>query len=128
LFGIPVGTKSAGLAAGTTVVIAGAPVGRRATVVKHPAVRIQRRDLRDIRFSPLNVPVERRNLSAREALVHRIRAEFYDMRGLSLTLPQAARLFGLPCEASARILAGCQEEGLLRLTANGRYVLRSYRF
>jgi DNA-binding IclR family transcriptional regulator len=60
----------------------------------------------------------------RKALVHRIRSEFGEMRGLSLTLAQAARLFGIPLEVCARILVGLADEGLLRSTTEGRYLLR----
>ena len=68
--------------------------------------------------------VERRNVSARTALLRRIRGEFDEMPGLLLTLPQASKLFGIPLEACSRILAQFAEEGLLSLTPNRRYMLR----
>ena len=64
---------------------------------------------------------ERRNLAARQRLLGRIRAEFYEMPGLSLTLPQAGRLFGLSHDACARILSGLAREGLLRRHDDGTY-------
>ena len=70
---------------------------------------------------------ERRNLTARATLLRRIRSEFEEMPGLSLTLGQAAKLFGIPPETCARILAQFAEEGLLCLTINRRYALRMQR-
>ena len=70
---------------------------------------------------------ERRNVTARTTLLRRIRSEFEEMPGLSLTLAQSARLFGIPPEACSRILAKFAEEGLLSLTINRRYILRIQR-
>ena len=70
------------------------------------------------------VQVERRNLAAREMILRRIRAEFEEMPGLSVTLQQATKLFGLSPDAGGRILRGLTEEGILYMTANGRYLLR----
>lgn len=72
-------------------------------------------------------PLERRNLVTRERLECRVRAEFLEMPGLCLTLPQARRLFGLPYEACARILGALAREGLLRLRDNGTYARRDVR-
>ena len=66
---------------------------------------------------------DRRNVAARQALVLRVRSEFAEMPGLSLTLLQATRLFGISREACARILVGLSDESALRVTADGRYVL-----
>jgi hypothetical protein len=66
-------------------------------------------------------PLERRNLSARDRLVCRIRAEFREMPGLSLTLPQARRLFGVSVDACDRILNRLAEEGLLRRRLDGTF-------
>jgi hypothetical protein len=70
------------------------------------------------------VQVERRNLAAREMLLRRIRAEFEQMPGLSVTLQQATKLFGLSLDAGGRILRGLTEEGIPYMTADGRYLLR----
>jgi hypothetical protein len=69
------------------------------------------------------VPVERRNIADREALLHRIRGEFEEMQGMSLTLGQAARLFGVSPEAGTRILQGMVQAQVLDMTADHRYVL-----
>ncbi|HSL21048.1 MAG TPA: hypothetical protein VK886_05895 [Vicinamibacterales bacterium] len=67
---------------------------------------------------------ERRNLVARERLVNRVRAEFREMPGVCLTLPQARRLFGLAEDACARILSTLVREGMLRCRPDGSYALR----
>lgn len=72
---------------------------------------------------PATLPVERRNVVAREDLVRRIRSEFEEMPGLSLTLVQASKLFGISLDAGGRILRRLTEEHLLRLKSCGHYVL-----
>jgi hypothetical protein len=54
-------------------------------------------------------------------LFHRIRAEFSQMPGLRLTLPQARRLFGIDLETSAAILDALVEAQFLKLTPAGAY-------
>jgi hypothetical protein len=54
-----------------------------------------------------------------EQLVERVRAEFLEMPGLRLTLPQAARLWGIDlpsCEAVVDVLVKCE---FLQRTATG---------
>jgi hypothetical protein len=68
--------------------------------------------------------IDRRNHAARVQVVLRIRAEFMEMPGLSPTLPQAARLFGLPQQACARIFAELAAEGVLCRTRRGLWVRR----
>jgi hypothetical protein len=72
---------------------------------------------------PETLPIERRNVAAREALVRRIHSEFEEMPGLSLTPVQASRLFGVSLEAGARILLRLTAERRLRLRSDGRYML-----
>jgi Crp-like helix-turn-helix protein len=87
-------------------------------------------DVLDIRLVPAvarlsETPLtERRNVAARTTLLCRIRSEFEEMPGLSLTLAQAAKLFGIPPETCSRILAQFAEEGLLCLTINRQYIVR----
>lgn len=71
--------------------------------------------------------MERRDVAARQALLGRIRREFEEMPGLSLTHLQASKLFGISHEMSARILLGLSNQGFLRLTADGHYLLASTR-
>lgn len=65
---------------------------------------------------------ERRDISARHGLVCRIHGEFAEMPGLSLTVNQAARLFGLPPDITTRILDRLAGAHLLRQT-NGQFAL-----
>jgi hypothetical protein len=71
------------------------------------------------------LPVERRDEATRRLLVRRIWGEFDELPGTSLTLGQAGRLFGIPTDVSARILAELVDCGMLRLGADGRYRRRS---
>jgi hypothetical protein len=76
-------------------------------------------------LSPLD-SADRRDAGARWALIHRIRNEFDEMPGTSLTLPQASRLFGVPVDICDRILASLVNDGRLRRTQDGRFRLRSF--
>jgi hypothetical protein len=68
-----------------------------------------------------DVPASRAMLT--EALLHRIRGEFREMPGLTLTLRQAARLWSLDpvtCDTALRILV---EERFLDQTRRGAFQL-----
>ena len=65
--------------------------------------------------------VERRDLVRRAAVMRRIAAEFREMPGLVLSIPQASRLLGLDEAACERILTTLVREGLLRRRAGGAY-------
>ena len=65
--------------------------------------------------------VERRDIVRRAAIIRRIAAEFREMPGLVLSVPQASRLLGLDEPACERILATLAREGLLRRRAGGAY-------
>lgn len=56
--------------------------------------------------------------NAEAALQERIRAEYREMPGMRLTLPQAARLFNLELTDCARVLEALVSIGALR--TNGR--------
>jgi len=75
----------------------------------------------DIAHLPAAPPGERRNVTARQALVWRIRGEFEEMPGLSVTLDQAARLFGLPRDIIARILERLTETRVLYRRRNEQF-------
>ena len=72
---------------------------------------------------PAAVPTERRDVAARHALLCRIHSEFEEMPGLSLTLGQAARLFGLPPSIASRILDRLTDARVLRQTGDGQFAL-----
>ena len=61
---------------------------------------------------------------ARDALLSRIQGEFHDMPGLSLTVPQAARLFALRADIASRILDRLKDERVLHQRSNGQFALR----
>ena len=57
----------------------------------------------------------------RSDVAQRIHAEYMEMPGLKLTLPQAARLFGVNTNESHRLLSELTESGFLRRDQNGAY-------
>jgi hypothetical protein len=59
-----------------------------------------------------------------EELVLRIRGEFEEMPGLSLTSVQAIKFFGISPDVCAGILSHLIEQGVLRLKNDGRYTRR----
>ena len=62
---------------------------------------------------------------ADQKLVERVRREFCDMRGLSLTMAQATRLFHLAHEECLEIFKQLLQEGFLVLCSDDRYRMRS---
>jgi len=60
----------------------------------------------------------------REEFVRRMRGQFEEMLGLSLTSVQAIKLFGISPDVCAGILSHLIEEGVLRLKSDGRYTCR----
>jgi hypothetical protein len=88
-----------------------------------------RSDSLDVARKPLTI----RSLDYKRAatpdppLVERVRGEFNEMPGFSPTLDQMARLFALPKEDCARIVAVLLDEGFLYQSSGGRYQLTSRR-
>jgi DNA-binding IclR family transcriptional regulator len=83
------------------------------------------RRLDGIRLRPaaVTVPLERRDDGT---LSLRICSEFQEMPGgTCLTIAQASRLFGVPSDVGIRVLRRLVDEGVLRVTPDGRYRLRS---
>lgn len=70
---------------------------------------------------------ERRNLASRTELLRRIEVEYHEMPGLSLTLPQAQRLFGLRSDICVRVLAALVDRSILRRDLNDAYVVNGLR-
>ena len=66
-------------------------------------------------------PTERRNIAARQHLVHRIIEEYDEMPGLHLTAAQAQRLFGLREDVCNRVLQALVGAAILRRDGNGSY-------
>ena len=57
--------------------------------------------------------------AAFHALVERVRSEFLEMPGLRLTLPQAARLWGLDLTSCEAVVDALVEREFLHRTASG---------
>jgi hypothetical protein len=79
-------------------------------------------------LTPLRMRSLRRPAAFRPAdqkLVERVRREFSDMRGLSLTLAQARRLFYLGDQECYEIFAQLLREGFLDLCADQRHRLKA---
>ena len=72
-----------------------------------------------------NLPAEPRARGDLGLLSHRIRSEFQEMPGTCLTLAQATRLFGIPLDVGLFVLRHLVDEGLLQVTVEERYRLRS---
>ena len=66
-------------------------------------------------------PIERRNLTSRQALLHRITTEYDEMRGLRLTAAQAQRLFGLREDICLRVFNALVDAAILRRDVNNGY-------
>jgi hypothetical protein len=74
------------------------------------------------RALPMSWPrFERRDITRRAAVVRRIAAEFREMPGLVLSIPQASRLLGLDEDACERVLETLEREGLLRRRPGGSF-------
>lgn len=58
-----------------------------------------------------------------ETLVMRVKTEYVEMPGLSLTLPQAQRLLGLDGVTCETLLRDLVASGFLVSTSNGRFRL-----
>lgn len=63
----------------------------------------------------------RRDPESRSRLRERVRSEFSEMPGLSLTVEQAGRLLSLETGVCGRILEELVHDGFLRQEADGSY-------
>ena len=69
--------------------------------------------------------VDRRSPRSRDLLLARVRGEFSEMPCLSLTAPQAMRLFGLRDDVCLRVLDSLVAEGILWKRDDDRFVSRA---
>ena len=60
--------------------------------------------------------------AAIRTLMERVQAEYAEMPGLSVTLPQAQRLWVIDQATCEEVLSGLISCGVLRKTAKGRFV------
>jgi len=56
------------------------------------------------------------------ALIDRVRGEFLEMPGLQLTMPQAARLWGLDIAACSMVVDALVKSAFLRWTPTGTII------
>ena len=73
----------------------------------------------------VNEPARRtkpRTTAALHELLRRIEGEYHEMPGLSVTAPQAERLFGLDSTTCSFVLMTLIQRGTLKQTASGTYV------
>ena len=61
-------------------------------------------------------------IATSQAILHRIRSEYFEMPDLCLTLSQAQRLWGLSREECERLLEQLVGYRFLRRTRNGAFV------
>ena len=83
---------------------------------------IEESDMSTARKSARNDDV--RAMPATPALLLRVEGEYREMPGLSLTLPQAARLWGLDHSTCELVLTKLIERRVLKRALNGIYVRR----
>jgi hypothetical protein len=57
------------------------------------------------------------------ALEIRVRREFEEIPGVSLTLAQAGRLFGLSADVCEEVLSSLVREGVIAITSDQRYAI-----
>jgi hypothetical protein len=63
----------------------------------------------------------RRDVASRQRLRERVRSEFSEMPGMSLTVEQAGRLLSLDNNVCGRVLAELVQDGFLRIEPDGSY-------
>jgi hypothetical protein len=68
------------------------------------------------------VPETDRQAATLRDLTQRIQAEYSEMPGLSVTLPQAQRLLGIDRDTCTVVMRTLVDRRFLRRTAQGRYV------
>ena len=68
------------------------------------------------------VPETDRQAPTLRDLTRRVQAEYAEMPGLSVTLPQAQRLLGIDRETCVVVIRTLVDHRFLRRTAQGRYV------
>ena len=68
------------------------------------------------------VPEAERQVATLPDLTRRVQAEYAEMPGLSVTLPQAQRLLGIDRETCVVVIRTLVDRRFLRRTPQGRYV------
>jgi hypothetical protein len=78
---------------------------------------------RVMEFAQTRTRTHRHFVSERQSLLERVRAEYREMPGLSLSLAQGARLLGLDRALCDDVFHALIREGFLRKTPRGDYRL-----
>ena len=68
------------------------------------------------------VPETERRVATLRDLTRRVKAEYSEMPGLSVTLPQAQRLLGIDRETCVVVIRTLVDHRFLRRTPQGRYI------
>ena len=68
------------------------------------------------------VPETKKQIATVRDLTRRVQAEYTEMPGLSVTLPQAQRLLGIDRETCVVVIRTLVDRRFLRRTPQGRYV------
>jgi hypothetical protein len=68
------------------------------------------------------VPETTGHIASLRDLTSRVQAEYTEMPGLSITLPQAQRLLGIDREVCVVVMRTLIDRRFLKRTAQGRYV------
>ena len=83
---------------------------------------VQASETNGIRFGKASGRKKKVCAMSSSALIDRVRGEFLEMPGLQLTMPQAARLWGLDLAACNRVVDALVESSFLRWTTAGTVV------
>jgi hypothetical protein len=79
---------------------------------------------REVLRTPTIPKGDERAIRPTRDVILRVEGEYREMPGLSLTLPQAARLWGLDQSTCERVMTTLIERRVLRQVSNGTYVRR----
>ena len=93
------------------------------TIMKAPEAS-RNRASRATKPSETARPVDMRTMPAIREAILRVEGEYREMPGLSVTLPQAARLWGMDRSTCELVLANLIERRVLKRALNGTYVRR----
>jgi hypothetical protein len=70
----------------------------------------------------ITAPETDRHVATLRDLTRRVQAEYAEMPGLSVTMPQAQRLLGIDRNTCVAVMRTLVDRRFLRRTAHGRYV------
>ena len=101
----------------TRVLISIAPHARRQRTIE---IRRETVWLMNTDPAPVLLPCDATMIA--HPLVARVRAEFLEMPGLQLTVPQAQRLWGLDADACRTVIEALVEASFLRWTPSGTVI------